>query len=116
VRRVVDSLDPIHNAEGVVVVRGATPLGRLYNFSQIGDPAGDCREQDEFGFRMTGNDFGKRRFTGTWRPPEDDGRQHIALDGPAQRPIRSDNVILPYEIGKILGAHPFGERRTSLIC
>src|SRR5688500_20249284 len=106
--RLVESMDFIHKEDGALVVRGATPFGRLYNFSQIGDPAGDGREQDEFGFRMAGNDFGKRGFTGTWRPPEDDGRYCIDLDGTSTWPILSEHVNLPHEIDKSQGNHSLG--------
>jgi len=52
-------------------------------------------------------------LAGAGRPPQDDRRELVGLDGAAEQAPRPDDVLLPDEFIQRLGAHPHGQRRVA---
>ena len=90
----VETVDLVHEEDRPAPVE-PPQFGGLVDDSADLLHAGEHRgEADEVGLRLPGQDPGECRLSRTRRTPEDDGEDTVLLNGPPQKAVRSDEVIL----------------------
>ena len=90
----VEPMDLIHEQNGPLPLDRAPLLGELDDPPQFGKPARSSREGLELGLGMRGDQAREGGLAAAGRPPEDQGRERILLDGHPQRPTGGQNLLL----------------------
>ena len=108
--RAVEAVQLVDEEDGLDAARRA-PLPRVGDHApDVRDPGVDGREGLEVALRAPRDDGGERGLAGAGRPPQHERGRLVALDHPAQRAPRADDLLLPHEVVEVPGALARGER------
>ena len=80
------------------------------DLADVGDAGNDAGESHEVALGGPGDHFGERRLTAAGRPVEDDVREPVRFDDPAQKLARTEYVVLPDDLVESRRTHPRGKR------
>src|SRR5437667_11608468 len=96
------------------ILRGALGVG--HHSLDFFDSAGHRTERDEITASTFGDDLGKSRLARSRRSPQDQRRNFVAFDLPAQRFTRREDLFLSGEFLQRPRTHAIGQwtRRGSL--
>ena len=109
----VEAVDFIHEKDGLPLVQGLPFPGLCYRPTEIGDAGGDGADGLEMGAGYGGDQSGKGGFSGSRRPPQQDGRNAVGVDGTAQYFAFAQDMLLAHKLIEAGGAHPLGQGRDT---
>ena len=107
--RFVEAVDLIHehSRSRAVLARSFRVRHDLLDFF---DPRKHCAELDELRAGHVRDDLRQRGLTSSWRSPQDQGSDIVALNLRPQRLARRDQVLLPDEFIQRARTHPVRQR------
>ena len=109
----VEAVNFIHEKDGGLLVQALSFSGLCYRPTQIGDAGGDGADRLKMGAGYGGDQSGKGGFSGSRRPPQQDGRDAVGVDGTAQYFAFTQDMLLAHELIEAGGAHPLGQGRDT---
>ena len=110
----VEPVNLVDEQDGAFALKLALFFGFLDDFADLFDACQHCREMDEMGLCLTGNDPRQGGFSTSRRPPQDHGKNVIVFDCVAYEAARAGNVNLPEDIRKSRRANALGQRALMI--
>ena len=104
----------VDKEDGALVMQGPPLLGLLRHPADVGHASQDGVEGFKVTARGVGNNRGQRGLARTGRSIKENRRQLVRLDGPAQQPARTDDVLLAYKLIQGTGSHASRQRCFAL--
>jgi hypothetical protein len=105
-------MELVHEHEGPLPGRPAMPIGGRHDLTDLLDPGEDGRKGNERAARGGAQEPGERRLPGTGRTPEYERMKLPAFPCGAERPARTEQIILAEDVGDVGGADPICEGRV----
>ena len=112
--RAVEAVDLVDEEDRATARREQPALGGLDLAPEVLDRAGDGRDLHELGVRRVGDDARERRLARAGRAVQDDRRERVMLDRPAQPRALAHRLRLPHVALEGLRAHAHGERGVDV--
>ncbi len=112
--RAVEAVDLI-DEEQRALAHFASFLGRLEDFAQIGNAGKQRRKRLKGEARPLGKQPRDRRLAATRRTPQNHRRQPPASDHPPDRPLGTEQMVLPDDVAELLWPQPVGQRMRRLV-
>ena len=105
----VEAVDLVHEEDGPGAAAPALGVGRGDDLADLLHPGQHRGERHEVGAGHRGHQRGEGGLPGARRPPQDHRVQLAALDGGAQDPPRTQQVLLPDDLVQGARPHAIGE-------